>query len=84
MRYSVVLAYLPTEKRSGDVTDTIYPEGLELGPAKFAIDRRNQWMIGQADCCMCYVNHTWGGAYKFARLEKLRGLTVANLGSTGL
>lgn len=27
-----------------------------------------------------YINHTWGGAYKFASMAKKRGLTVINLG----
>ena len=33
IRYSVVLAYLPVEKREyEDMSDTVYPEGLETGP----------------------------------------------------
>ena len=77
---SVVLAYLPTEKV--ECEDTIYPE-IE-GHPKFAIERRNKWMIGQSDVCLCYINHTWGGAYKFVRMAKHRGLTVMNLGNAAL
>lgn len=81
IHYAIVLAYLPTEKRAGeDYADTLYPEGLELGPPRFAIERRNKWMLEQADCCICYVNRTWGGAYKFTKQAKSRGLTVINLG----
>lgn len=77
---SKVLAYLPTQKREcEDMEDTIYPE-IE-GYPKFAIDRRNQWMIASSDYCICYINHTWGGAYKFASRAKHRGLTLVNLGS---
>jgi len=77
---SVVLAYLPGEKREGeDQSDTVYPE-IE-GHPKFAIERRNKWMIEASNCCLCYINHTWGGAYKFARMAKNRGLQVINLGS---
>jgi len=79
--FRVVLAYLPT--RAGeweDFSDTLYPEGMELVPPKFAVERRNKWMIQQADCSLCYINHTWGGAYKFARLAKRRGLYIFNLG----
>lgn len=81
IRYAVVLAYLPERKRqSDDFSDTMYPEGLEQGPPRFAIERRNRWMLAQADCCICYVNSTWGGAYKFVRQACRRGLTVRNLG----
>ena len=81
--YSVALAYLPTHKGEYDIYHghSFYPEGLEIGPAKFAIERRNRWMIDVSDCCLCYINHTWGGAYKFARMAKNRGLHVINLGS---
>lgn len=85
IRYSVVLAYLPVEKREyEDMSDTIYPEGQEAGPPKFAIHRRNQWMLNRADFVICYIRHTWGGAYKFARTAKHREKTVINLGSTQL
>lgn len=80
IRISVVLAYLPTKKQEGeDMSDTIYPE-IE-GHPKFAIERRNRWMIAQSDYCVCCINRTWGGAYKFARMAKRRGLTVINLGN---
>ena len=80
IRVCVILAYLPTEKNEyDDMTDAMYPE-IE-GHPKFAIERRNRWMIDRSDYCLCYINHTWGGAYKFARLAKRRGKTVINLGN---
>lgn len=84
--YSVALAYLPTRKEAYDRYQghSYYPEGQERGPAKFAIDRRNRYLIRQADICLCYVNHTFGGAYKFARLAKCAGLRVFNLGKVVL
>ena len=84
--YSVALAYLPTNNQEYDIYHghSFYPEGQEIGPAKFAIERRNRWMIVASDCCLCYINHTWGGAYKFARMTKNRGLQVINLGSSDI
>lgn len=81
--YSVALAYLPTHKEEYDIYHghSFYPEGQENGPAKFAIERRNRYLIDSADVCLCYVNHTYGGAYKFTRMAKNRGLQVINLGS---
>jgi uncharacterized phage-like protein YoqJ len=78
IRVCVVLAYLPTEKDE-EIPDSMYPE-LE-GHPKFALDRRNRWMIDRADVCICYIDHTWGGAYKFVMLAQKRGLTVINIGS---
>ena len=84
--YSVALAYLPTHKEDYDIYHghSFYPEGQEVGPAKFAIERRNRYLIDTADACLCYVNHTFGGAYKFARIAKNRGLQVINLGSVAI
>ena len=50
----------------------------------FAIEKRNRWMLDHADYCICYVNHAYGGAHKFARMAKRKGLTVINLGSVEL
>lgn len=41
-------------------------------------------MIEMADTCICFVNHTWGGAYKFAKLAKRQGKTIINLGNAAL
>ena len=85
IRYSVVLAYLPTEKSPWeDTTDTMYPEGLEGVHRRFAIEWRNRYLIDSADLCLCCINHGFGGAYKFSQLAKKKGLTVINLGSAAL
>ena len=77
IRVCIVLAYLPTQKDE-EIPDSMYPE-IECHP-QFAIDRRNRWMVDVSDSCICFINHTWGGAYKFAKLAKKRGLTVINIG----
>lgn len=84
IRVSVVLAYLPTERREfQDLSDAMYPE-IEDGPPRFAIDRRNRWMIHASDHCLCYIRHTWGGAYRFARLAKKYGKDVINIADAGI
>lgn len=72
--YSVVLAYLPTEKNKYDnLTNTIYPEGLETVPKRFAISWRNKWMIKLSDIVVTYVTHNFGGAWQFKTVaERLR------------
>jgi hypothetical protein len=74
---------LPKQKNKYDsyYVYSIYPDGFETIHPKFAIEKRNQWMIERADCCLCYIDRTYGGAYKFACLAKRKGLNVINLGS---
>lgn len=85
---SVVLAYLPTHKESYDPYQgySMYPEGIEIGLRRFSIERRNKWMVESAKggYCLCFVSHTWGGAYKFAKYAKVQGLTMVNLGTAAL
>ena len=81
IQYAVVLAYLPTERREYEnYEDTIYPEGLECVPRKFAIAKRNQWMLERAQYCICYVAHSCGGAYRFAVQAKKQGKCLIQLG----
>ena len=78
--YSVVLAYLPTEKNKyDDLTHTIYPEGLETVPKRFAISWRNKWMIQQSDVVVTYVTHNFGGAWQFKEMAEQLQKMVVNL-----
>ena len=80
--YSVVLAYLPTEKNTYDnLTNTIYPEGLETVPKRFAISWRNKWMIQQSDIVVTYVIHFFGGAAQFKEMAMKQKKNVVELSS---
>ena len=80
---SVVLAYLPGEKQEYEnyytEEETFLPDGIEIGPARFAIDRRIKWMVEQADYVITHVTHSWGGAAKFKELAEKKGKTVINI-----
>ena len=79
--YAVVLERLPgpRDQAMWDFSDTIFPEGLELVPPRFAISRRNLWMLKQADLVVTYVTHGWGGAAQFGEKARRQKKTVINL-----
>ena len=78
--YSVVLAYLPTKKSEyDDYTNSIFPEGIESVPKRFAISYRNKWMVDQADIVVTYVTHSFGGATQFKDMAERHGKTVIEL-----
>ena len=56
----------------------IYPP-LEHTPLRFAIDKRNRWMIEQADLVICHVTHHHGGAYKAMEYARRKGIKIINL-----
>lgn len=81
IRYSVVLAYYPNKADTqNEEMNTIYPEGLETVPRRFAISWRNKWMIKQSDTVVTYVKQTFGGAAQFKELAQKQGKEVFNLG----
>ena len=81
IKYFVVLAYMP-EKRdenSEDFSDTVYPDGLESVPLRFAIDKRNRMMIEKSDIVVTYVRFLFGGAAKFKEIAENKGKKVIKL-----
>ena len=82
--YAVVLERLPWPKdpATWDFSDTIFPEGLETVPPRFAISRRNEWMLRQADYVVAYITHGWGGAARYVEKAARLGKVVVNLPGT--
>ena len=76
--YYVVYAYLP-KKGGDDFEHTIYPEGIETAPKRFAIDYRNRWIVGQADIVVAYVRRSFGGAAKFVDMAERQGKDIIDL-----
>lgn len=66
IQYNVVLAYMPNKEHNLEYT--IFPEGIEKVPPRFAINWRNTWMIKNSDYVITYVRYSFGGAAKFKEL----------------
>ena len=79
--YAVVLERLPgpRDKAVWDFSDSIFPEGLETVLPRFAISKRNDWMLKQADFVVTYITHNWGGAAQYAEKAHRQGKRVLNL-----
>ena len=59
--------------------DVIFPP-IESVPRKFAILKRNEWMVEEADLVIAYVKYSWGGAAKaleYAKRKKKRIINIA-------
>ena len=66
IRLILVLPYLNFNIDTSIYDDSVYPP-LESVPPKYAILKRNQWMVEQSDIVVAYVLHSWGGAAKTLR-----------------
>lgn len=56
----------------------IYPP-IENVPPKFAISRRNEWMIKESDVVIVYVKHNYGGASRSLSFANRKKKTIINL-----
>ncbi len=81
IRTAVVLAYLSNQSGGMclDGIDTLYPEGLETVPPRFAIIRRNRWMIRNSDTVIVYARYSFGNAFKLKSIARQQGKRVINL-----
>ncbi len=57
---------------------TIYPP-IENTHPKFAISKRNEWMMTNSDLIIAYVNQNYGGAYKSLQIAKRRNKRIINI-----
>ncbi len=75
----LILPYLDRPLDASLYDSTIYPP-LENVPKRYAISRRNKWMVEQADMVIACVDHDWGGASKTLEYAVKKGLRIINLG----
>ena len=58
--------------------DIIFPP-IENVPRKFAILKRNEWMVDSADLVIAYVKYSWGGAAKTLEYAKRKKVPLVNI-----
>jgi len=80
--YRVVLAYLPSVRPLDpmyNAAKTVYPEGLENVPPRFAISRRNRWMVDQSDIVLGYCRYSIGGTASILEYARKKKKTIVDL-----
>ena len=58
--------------------DVIFPP-IESVPRKFAILKRNEWMVDSAELVIAYVKYSWGGAAKTLEYAKRKKVPIINI-----
>ena len=83
VKLTLVVPYLKKSKQiypKEEFDSVVYPS-LESVPPRYAITRRNRWMIEQADIVVSYVSRQYGGAYTMYLNAKRKGKKTYNIGS---
>lgn len=79
IRFSIVLSRIDEHAISGAQDATVFPEGLELSLPRFAICKRNRWLLENAQIVIAYVAHTTSNAHRWLERARKKGLRVINL-----
>ena len=87
IHYFVVLAYMPGKKKKGreeyeeciQEHETIYLDGIEKVPRRFAISYRNKWMVLRSEYIISCVYFSSGGAAQFVNFAKNKGKKIISL-----
>lgn len=83
IKVQVVLAYMHNgnKERYYDIGKSVFPEGQETVPYRYAIIYRNQYMIEKSDFVICFVNDCVTNSHKFVLRAMQKGLKVINIGN---
>ncbi|MBQ1256344.1 MAG: hypothetical protein IIW08_00505 [Clostridia bacterium] len=80
VRFYIVLDRMPDrEDPTLSSEHTLLPEGIETVPPRFALVKRNEWMLKKSDYVISYVIRSFGGAAKFQAMAIRKGKTVVSL-----
>lgn len=71
----LVIPYLNRRYDASGYDDTLFPP-LESVPPRYAISKRNAWMVEQANVVIAYVTHGWGGAAKTLSYARSKGKRI--------
>ena len=74
----LVIPYMDREYNHELYDGSVYPP-IEGVPKRFAILRRNEWMIEQSDVVITYVTHDWGGASTTLEYAKKKGKKIISV-----
>lgn len=82
IEYYVVLAYMPLGRAQDSLKEqakTLFPQALEYAPPRFAIDKRNRWMVEAADVVVTYIGKGITRALRYKKLAECKGKKLVEL-----
>lgn len=78
-KYRIVLSYIDERAACGNQEATVFPEGQEQALPKFAIPKRNLWMIKNSDIAIVYLTDITKNSAKWVERARKNGLKIINL-----
>ncbi|MBR7117399.1 MAG: hypothetical protein IKC87_06815 [Clostridia bacterium] len=79
IEYSIILSRVDEVALCKNNSKTLYPDGQEKALRKYAISKRNDWMIKKADIAICYVSNRFTNCYKMLERLRRKGVHIINI-----
>ena len=79
IKSTLVIPYINRDYDKTLYDSSEYPP-IETVPKRFAISKRNEYMIQRADVVIAYITHNWGGAsttFKYAKRKKKKIIEIS-------
>lgn len=80
----VVLSNLTSVPDYCKASNTLFPDTVAKSPYKYAIIKRNQYMIKNFQFMVCYINHTFSNTYNYVKQATDKKIHIINLGKFDL
>lgn len=79
--YAIVLSSLRERAMNGMQNKTIFPEQIAVSPPRYAVYKRNEWMLNRSEYLIAYVKYQTSNSYQWMQRAEKKGLRVCNLGN---
>ena len=79
IQYTIVLSRLNEQALNGDQNATLFPLGQENIPPRFAISKRNEWLIQHASHAIVYVKYKISNSFRWAEKCVRKGIKTIHL-----
>ena len=77
--FDIVLSYVDEAALSKKWEETIFLEELEGVIPRYAIARRNDWLIKNSSIVVAYVKHKFSNSSKWIEKARKKGLRIINI-----
>ena len=82
LSYCIVLSRINESAACGEQAATVFPLELVGALPRFAISKRNEWLIKNSDCVITYCVQKMSNSYKWTEKALKKGLKIIQLSRT--
>lgn len=76
---TLLLPYLDASPLPEGFDGSVYPDGLETVPKRYAIIRANRMMIDRCDYLIAHVKYNYGGAHRCLEYARSKSIVITQI-----